>query len=95
MARHQVVICDVCGKPTEKVAGKIYFAPPMDDAPQEGQKKRKSFWNYTHSADVGECCKTKMFGIVQFKPRMTQGEYQQARKDRASRSTVKAKNSVS
>jgi hypothetical protein len=48
--------------------------------------------NYTHTADVGMCCKDKLFKTVKFRKRMTRQEYQDARKRRSHSSTVRATN---
>lgn len=84
MARHSVVICDLCGKPTEKIVGKISFCPTIRGV------VRLNWNNYTHTADVGVCCKDKLFQDVKFRKRMTKQQYAEHRKERANRSTVKA-----
>ena len=84
MARHQVIVCDVCGQPTERIAGKISFVPSIPGV------SRLNWNNYTHSADVGECCKDKLFADISFRKRMTKKEYMKSRADKANRSTVRA-----
>jgi hypothetical protein len=85
VARHQVIVCDVCGQPTERIAGKISFVPSIPGV------VRLNWNNYTHSADVGECCEKKIFGEINFRPRMTKGEYSKARRERSGKSTLKTK----
>jgi hypothetical protein len=48
-----VIICDVCGKPTERVALKLFKAP-TDDSGVKGHN------DYTSSCDVGPCCVLKI-----------------------------------
>lgn len=85
MARHQVMICDICGRPTERIVGKISWVPYVPGV------VRLNWNNYTHVADVGECCKDKLWEDVNFRKRMTQEEYRQSRKGSRNRTTVKRK----
>lgn len=85
MARHSVMICDLCGQPTEQIVGKISFCPTIRGV------VRLNWNNYTHTADVGECCKDKLFKEVKFRKRMTQKEYQESRRARQNSSTVRAR----
>lgn len=48
MARNNLT-CDVCGKPCERVAFKLFLAPVGDNT-------RSTHSDYTAHADVGECC---------------------------------------
>ncbi len=89
MSRHQVVVCDLCGNPTEQIAGKICFVPQIPGV------TRKMWSNYSHTADVGMCCKDKLFKQVNFRKRMTKEEYRESRKRRSHSSTVKATNTGS
>jgi hypothetical protein len=75
----------VCGNPTERIAGKISFVPSIPGV------VRLNWNNYTHSADVGECCYEKIFGEINFRKRMTKGEYMKSRTDKSGKSTVKTK----
>jgi hypothetical protein len=74
MARQAV--CDICKRPTNRIVGKLQFVP----AEQEGGKKRMSHSNYSHHADVGECCGTKLLQLFNFRPRMTRKEYLASRR---------------
>lgn len=85
MARAQVMICDVCGQPTERIVGKISFCPTIRGV------VRLNWNNYTHTADVGECCEGRLFGDINFRKRMTAKEYQASRKEKANKSTVRRK----
>lgn len=85
MARHAVMVCDLCGEPTEKLVGKISFCPTIKGV------VNLNWNNYTHTADVGECCKDDLFKQVKFRKRMTQEQYQQSRRDRANKSTTRAR----
>lgn len=79
------MICDVCGEPTEKIVGKISFCPTIRGV------VRLNWNNYTHTADVGECCKAALFQNVKFRKRMTKEQYQESRKEKANKSTTRAR----
>jgi hypothetical protein len=85
VARHSVLICDLCGNPTEQIAGKLCWVPSIPGV------VRLQSNNYSHAADVGVCCKDKLFSNTRFTKRMTQAEHQAARRARVNRSTVTAK----
>lgn len=89
MARHSVIVCDVCGRPTEQIAGKLCYVPSIPGV------VRLQSNNYSHAADVGVCCKDKIFGQVKFTKRLSAAEHQKARRARVNRSTVRAKNAES
>lgn len=62
--------CDICGEPTDKIVGKIQFIPsPI-----------VKHSNYTHHADVGVCCKTKLLNGFQWQKRLTAAKYREARR---------------
>lgn len=75
MARTMTKHCDVCGKPTERIVGKLHFIPSVPGV------SRLVHSNYTHHADVGECCKSKLFSAFKFQPRVSQKEYQKRRRN--------------
>ena len=79
------MVCDVCGKPTERIVGKLTFIPAVPGT------VRLNWNNYSHAADVGECCKDRIFTVVNFKKRMTMAEYQKSRKARGNRTTVRTR----
>lgn len=85
MARHSIIICDVCGNPTDELAGKLSWIPNIPGVSQ------LNWNNYTHTAHIGMCCKERVFGFVKFDKRMTQTEYRAQRTKNAKRSTVKAR----
>ena len=85
MARHNVMVCDVCGRPTEQIAGKLCYVPSIPGV------VRLTANNYSHGADVGICCKDKVFKEINFSKRLTAAEHQRRRKARANRSTVKTR----
>lgn len=85
MARHSVIVCDVCGRPTEQIAGKLCYVPSIPGV------VRLTANNYSHAADVGVCCKDKVFGQINFSKRMTAAEHQAARRNRVNKSTVRAR----
>lgn len=84
MARHQVMLCDICGQPTEQIVGKISFCPTIRGV------VRLNWNNYTHTADVGVCCKDQLFTDINFRKRMSQKQYQESRKAKANHTTVRA-----
>lgn len=58
------LICDVCKQPTERIAFKIFISPVVKG------KSRATHSNYTGHADVGECCATKIYSIVNWQKRV-------------------------
>jgi hypothetical protein len=72
--RETVLKCDVCKKPTDKIVGKLHFIPSIPGT------SRKSHSNYTHTADIGVCCKDKLLQGINFRKRMTFDEYQRRRR---------------
>jgi hypothetical protein len=70
MARETNLRCDVCRKPTNKIVAKLLLTP----SPSVKHS------NYTHHADVGECCKDRVIKLFNFRPRMTKEQYQAQRK---------------
>lgn len=82
MARSIELHCDICGKPTTRIIGKLHFIPING-------LSRSAHSNYTHHADVGECCKDRLLHGFRFRKRMTKEQYQEARK--IGQPTAKAK----
>lgn len=74
MARNTTLVCDVCGKPTDQIVGKLTFVPMIPGV------SRSAHSNYSHSADVGSCCREKLLRGIKFRPRMTADEYQRQRR---------------
>jgi hypothetical protein len=74
MARNTTLVCDVCQKPTDQIVGKLTFVPMIPGV------SRSAHSNYSHSADVGSCCREKLLRGIQFRPRMTAEEYQKLRR---------------
>jgi hypothetical protein len=59
--------CDICGKQTEDIVGKILFTPAHHSL-------------YTHTADVGVCCQKKLLNGFQWRERMSAEEYNESRR---------------
>ena len=74
MARDVTLTCDVCKKPTKNIVGKLMFVPLIPGA------SRTSHSNYSHSADVGECCRHKVLNTIGFRRRRSFQEYMAARR---------------
>lgn len=74
MAREIVKTCDICRKPTKKIAAKLNLIPMIPGV------SRGVHSNYTHHADVGECCFNKLMKGFNFRPRMTREEYMESRR---------------
>lgn len=74
MARSETLLCDVCGKPTERIVAKIYFTPTIPGV----QKAVHS--NYSHHADVGTCCSTRVVKGLRMKKRTSAEEYRARRR---------------
>lgn len=45
------VVCDVCGKPTDRIVIKLFKSPT---------KMRHDHSDYTHHASIGSCCLLKI-----------------------------------
>jgi hypothetical protein len=75
MARTTELRCDICRKPTRKIVGKLHFIPMIAGV------SRGVHSNYTHHADVGECCKDRLFKGFNFNKRMTKDEYNEKRRN--------------
>lgn len=77
MARTE--ICDVCGQPTDNIAGKLFYAP-MTRA-----NGAKSFHNnYQLHADVGICCEKVLKSKIKWRKRVSAAVYRaRGKKDAA------------
>lgn len=75
MARKMDYVCDVCKKPTKRIVGKLFFTPMISGV------SRGVHSNYSHHADVGECCKKKLLNGFNFSARMSKREYAEKRKN--------------
>lgn len=62
----KMVICDICGKPTDQVAAKLWYAPT--EGPQRVER-------YTHHLDVGDCCHHKVMNQFKWHKRQTATQY--------------------
>jgi hypothetical protein len=74
VARNVQLTCDICGKPTEQIVGKLTFVPMIPGV------SRSAHSNYSHSADVGSCCREKLLKGIRFRQRMTAEEYHRQRR---------------
>lgn len=74
MARNTSLVCDVCKQPCDRIVGKLHFTPMVPGV------SRGIHSNYTHTADVGNCCKDKLFTAFDFRKRMSAKEYANKRK---------------
>lgn len=66
--------CDLCKKPTKKIVAKLNYIPMIPGV------SRGVHSNYTHHADIGECCGSKILTVFNFRQRMTAEEYQASRR---------------
>jgi hypothetical protein len=66
--------CDVCGRKCERIVAKLFFGPVLRGS------TNASHSNYTHHADVGDCCRDRLLKGFQFRKRMSQSEYLRSRK---------------
>jgi hypothetical protein len=66
-------VCDICKQDTKKIVGKLQFIPT-------DRAKARTHSNYTHHADVGECCSERVLKGFNFRQRMTRKEYLESRK---------------
>lgn len=74
VARELHLKCDVCGKPTEEIVGKLTFIPMIPGI------SRSAHSNYSDHADVGSCCRVKLFRAISFRKRVSAEEYQKSRR---------------
>jgi hypothetical protein len=75
MARETVIKCDICKKPTEKIVGKLFYAPTTR------ARGAKSFHNnYEMHLDVGVCCEAKLKKVFRWTRRVTAAAYHAARR---------------
>jgi hypothetical protein len=74
MTRTTTLLCDVCRKPTKRIVGKLNFIPMIPGV------SRSAHSNYSHHADVGECCKSKILNGINFSQRVSIDEYQARRR---------------
>lgn len=75
MARTVEVKCDVCKQPCKKIVGKLFFTPLVPGVVGGVHS------NYSHHADVGECCKNRLLKGFNFTKRVTATEYHESRKN--------------
>ena len=83
MAKLVTLKCDICKKETTRIVGKLHFIPING-------LSRSAHSNYTHHADVGECCKAKLLTGFSFRKRMTKEQYQEARRNGQAGAKTKA-----
>ena len=62
MAR--TLTCDICKRTTTGIAGKLFYLPT------ENGKRRLTHSEYTHHADIGVCCVSRVLELFNFQPRM-------------------------
>jgi len=74
VARVVTLRCDICKKPTEAIAGKLYYSTVTSGV-------RSLLSNYSHHADVGVCCADRLLRGFDFKKRITKEEYNSKRKN--------------
>jgi hypothetical protein len=74
MSREITFQCDICKKPTKQIVGKLNFVPVIPGI------SRAVHSNYVAHADVGVCCKERVFKAIRFRPRMSAAEYHEARR---------------
>jgi hypothetical protein len=65
--------CDICNRPTEFIDAKLLLFPRENG-------KRTSHSDYTHHADVGPCCSTRILTMFKFQKRTSREEYNERRK---------------
>ena len=58
--------CDICRKPTPEIVGKLFYA----SFHANGGRRQSIHSNYTHHADVGVCCASKILGAFNFQKRV-------------------------
>jgi hypothetical protein len=74
MAREVTLKCDICRRSCKQIAAKLFFGPIIPGV------NRAVHSNYTHHADVGECCEKRILELFNFKERLTAVEYHQSRR---------------
>lgn len=74
MARKTVRVCDICRQECERIVGKINFTPLIAGASTANHN------NYSHHADVGDCCRDRLLTAFHWRKRLTAAEYREARK---------------
>jgi hypothetical protein len=74
MARQTIKKCDICGRECNQIVGKINFTPLIPGASTANHN------NYSHHADVGNCCRDRLLSGFRWRKRLTAQEYQQARR---------------
>lgn len=74
MARSVVLHCDICGKATDQIVGKLTFIPMIPGV------SRSAHSNYSHHADVGSCCREKILNGIHFRKRTSAEQYQASRR---------------
>ena len=74
MARVMTIRCDICKRECKKIVAKINYIPMIPGV------SRGVHSNYSHHADVGECCGTKILKVFNFRERVTAAEYQASRR---------------
>lgn len=67
--------CDVCGKDTEAIVGKLFYGPLVKGS------ARAVHSNYTHHCDVGVCCADRLLKSFKFRKRMNAKAYQSSRRN--------------
>lgn len=67
-----MVKCDICKKPTESIAAKMFFTP-QTTIKSKSEKSRHT--NYTKHLDVGVCCVDRVVTAFDWHDRMTAAEY--------------------
>ena len=70
MSRQVVKFCDICRKPTNRIVAKIQWIPATE---------RVTHSNYSHHADVGECC-VGLRRKINFRERVSFQDYQKQRR---------------
>lgn len=73
MAR--TLICDVCKKETEELAGKMTFIPLLPGKGANGFHNR-----YSHHLDVGICCRDRLLKSFNWTERVSKAEYDASRR---------------
>jgi len=67
------LMCDICKQPTEEIVGKLFYTPLANS--------KGSFANsYSHHADVGICCASRLLNSFKFQKRKTADEYHKSRR---------------
>lgn len=74
IARTEILKCDICRKETERIVGKLMFTPSIPGVAKAVHS------NYTHHADVGVCCESKLMKGFNFSKRVTAEQYRNRRK---------------